>query len=54
MPEDLDIENVPEELVRLLEKRAARNKRSLEHEVLLILEAAVRLPDDENNANRTG
>ncbi len=53
MSEDLDIEDVPDELVRLLEERAARNKRSLEDELLAILEAAVRLPEDGDKPNPT-
>ena len=43
MPVDLVIENVPDDLVKLLGARAQRNRRSLEDEVLAILEEAVSL-----------
>jgi plasmid stability protein len=43
MPVDLVIESVPGDLVKLLEARAQRNHRSLEDEVLAILEEAVSL-----------
>jgi len=42
MPVNLDIENVPDELIARLNLRASRNGRSLEAEVLSILEEATR------------
>lgn len=38
---NLSVKNVPEELAELLRQRAARNRRSLQRELLSILEAAV-------------
>ena len=38
---DRVIESVPDDLVKLLEARAQRNHRSLEDEVLAILEEAI-------------
>ena len=43
MPVDLVIESVPDDPVKLLEVRAQRNHRSLEDEVLAILEEALSL-----------
>ena len=39
---DLDIEDIPRELMRKLEAQAARNSRTLEDEVLAILLAATK------------
>jgi plasmid stability protein len=44
MPTELIIENVPDELVARLAIRALINERSLEDELLAILEQAVRVP----------
>jgi plasmid stability protein len=41
MAVNLSVKNVPEELAELLRQRAARNHRSLQRELLNILEAAV-------------
>jgi plasmid stability protein len=41
MAVDLSIQNVPEDVVELLRKRAERNRRSLQGELLAIAEAAV-------------
>jgi plasmid stability protein len=41
MPVNLSVKNVPEELAELLRRRAANNRRSLQRELLSILEAAV-------------
>jgi len=41
MAVDLSIQNVPEDLVERLQERAARSHRSLERELLAILELAV-------------
>jgi plasmid stability protein len=41
MTVNLSVKNVPEELAALLRERAARNRRSLQRELLSILEAAV-------------
>jgi antitoxin FitA len=38
---NLSVKNVPEELAELLRQRATRNRRSLQRELLSILEAAV-------------
>lgn len=38
---NLSIKNVPEELVRALKERAKRNHRSLQGEVLAVLEGAM-------------
>jgi plasmid stability protein len=38
---NLSVKNVPEELAELLRRRAAGNRRSLQRELLSILEAAV-------------
>jgi plasmid stability protein len=51
MPEELVIENIPDDTAALLEFRARTNRRSLEAEVLAIFEDAVRgnrqMPLDE-------
>ena len=41
MAVNLSVKNVPEELAELLRRRAAANNRSLQRELLSILEAAV-------------
>jgi plasmid stability protein len=41
MPVNLSVKNVPDELADLLRQRAARNRRSLQRELVSILEAAV-------------
>jgi antitoxin FitA len=41
---NLSIKNAPEQVVRLLKERAARHRRSLQGEMLAILEDAVRPP----------
>jgi plasmid stability protein len=41
MPTDLEIEDWPDEVIAQLQLRAALHRRSLEEEVLTILEAAV-------------
>ena len=41
MAVNLSVKNVPNELAELLRQRAARNRRSLQRELLSILEAAV-------------
>jgi antitoxin FitA len=42
MPVNLSIKNAPEELVRQLRERARRHHRSLQGELLAIMEATVR------------
>lgn len=44
MPVNLSIKNVPDEIAQALRDRAARNHRSLQGELLRLLEAAVREP----------
>jgi plasmid stability protein len=51
MPVNLSIKNAPDEIVRRLRERANRHHRSLQGELLAILEASVRFeerlsPDD--------
>jgi plasmid stability protein len=41
MPVNLSIENVPDHVVKRLRQRAARHHRSLQGELLAIIEAAV-------------
>lgn len=41
MPVNLSVKNVPDELAERLRRRAAANRRSLQRELLGILEAAV-------------
>jgi len=43
MPVNLSIKNAPDEIVSQLRRRAQRNHRSLQGEMLAILEDAVRL-----------
>jgi plasmid stability protein len=42
MPKNLSIKNVPDEIVKLLRAQALRRHRSLQGELLAILEEAVR------------
>ena len=44
MPVNLSIKNAPDDLVVLLKQRAQRNHRSLQGEMLAIIEEAVRKP----------
>jgi len=44
MPVNLSIKNAPDDLVTLLKARAERNHRSMQGELLAIIEAAVRAP----------
>ena len=48
---NLSVKNVPEELAELLRQRAARNHRSLQRELLSILEAAVGRGTSETASN---
>ena len=58
MPISLSVKNVPDELADLLRRRAAANRRSLQRELLSILEAAVgrghaaRAPSGDGHARR--
>ena len=45
MPVNLSIKNAPDDVVERLRARAARNGRSLQGELLAIVEDAVRLPE---------
>lgn len=45
MPINLSIKNAPDDIVRALKARAARHHRSLQGELLCILEDAVRPPE---------
>ena len=45
MPVNLSIKNAPDHLVARLKERAAKNHRSLQGELLSIIEEAVRQPD---------
>lgn len=45
MPVNLSIKNVPDDLAALLKQRAQRNHRSMQREVLAILDQAVRARD---------
>ena len=45
MPVNLSIKNAPDDVAERLRRRAARNRRSLQGELLAIVEAAVR--DDQ-------
>jgi plasmid stability protein len=47
MSVNLSIKNAPDEVVQKLRERAARNHRSLQGELLAIIEAAVRSPGRE-------
>ena len=44
MPVNLSIKNAPDEIVERLRKRAAKHHRSLQGELLAIIEEAVREP----------
>jgi plasmid stability protein len=44
MPINLSIKNAPDEIVVRLKERAAKNRRSLQGEMLPIIEEAVREP----------
>ena len=44
MPVNLSIKNAPDDMVRRLKQRAERNHRSLQGELMAIIEAAVREP----------
>jgi len=44
MPLNLSIKNAPDEVVRRLKERAKRNHRSLQGELLAIIEDAIRGP----------
>jgi plasmid stability protein len=44
MPVHLSIKNAPDEIVERLRERAAKNHRSLQGELLAIIEEAVRQP----------
>lgn len=45
MPVNLSVKTVPDEMVRRLRQRAERHHRSLQGELMAIIEAAVREPD---------
>lgn len=49
MSQSIDLENVPIELAIRLMKRAADNQRSLESEIIAILEDAVRTEADADS-----
>ncbi len=42
MPASLSIKNIPDDILARLKERAAKNRRSLQGEVLFLLEQAVR------------
>ena len=44
MPVNLSIKNAPDDLVALLKQRAERNHRSMQRELLAIIDEAVRPP----------
>ena len=44
MPVNLSIKNAPDDVVQILRRRAQRNHRSLQRELLAIVEAAARAP----------
>ncbi len=46
MAVNLSVKNAPDEVVRRLKERAARHHRSLQGELLAILEDAVRTPNE--------
>ncbi len=46
MPVNLSIKNAPDDIVQLLRERAARNHRSLQGELMAIIEDAVRPQPD--------
>ena len=45
MPVNLSIKNAPDDIVERLRRRAAKHHRSLQGELLAIIEEAVREPD---------
>ena len=45
LPRTLSIRSVPDDIVRRLKRRAAKHHRSLQRDLLAILEDAVRAPD---------
>jgi plasmid stability protein len=45
MPVNLSIKNAPDDVVERLRARAVRNRRSLQGELLAIVEEAVRPPE---------
>jgi plasmid stability protein len=51
MPVNLSIKNAPDEIVRRLRERASRHHRSLQGELLAILEASVRLEEQLSTEN---
>lgn len=51
MPVNLSIKNAPDEIVRRLRERASRHHRSLQGELLAILEAAVRFEEQLSTDN---
>lgn len=53
MPVNLSIKNVPDELAALLRERAARNHRSLQGELMAIVEAAAKPVPDRNHGTMT-
>jgi antitoxin FitA len=44
MPVNISIKNAPDDLVLLVKERARRNRRSMQRELLAIIEGAVRPP----------
>ena len=50
---NLSIKDVPEQWAESLRQRAARNHRSLQGELMAIIEAAVREPVDNAQADKT-
>lgn len=51
MPVNLSVKNVPDELAERLRRRAERNRRSLQRELISILEAAVgHLPESRDDS----
>ena len=50
MPVNLSIKNVPDELAERLRRRAAANRRSLQRELLSIVETAVAVGDASRDA----
>lgn len=53
MPVTLSIKNVPDELAALLRERAARNHRSLQGELMAIVEAAAKPVQGRNHGTMT-
>jgi antitoxin FitA len=44
MPVNISIKNAPDDLVLLLKERARRNRRSMQRELLAIIEGALQTP----------